>query len=130
MQFIYYTPAHSAQIGARSCYALLSIEMTPATSRGAALAVAGSLALLMVVTVLLSRAYVHTRISRAEALYDEGIRLAGRGHSAEAAENFRAALVYEHNNEKYRMALARSLMELGRLDEAETRRRRDAAGAG
>jgi len=94
--------------------------MTPATSRGAALAVAGSLALLMIATVLLSRAYVHTRISRAEALYDEGIQLAGHGHSAQAAEDFRAALVYEHNNEKYRMALARSLMELGRLDEAET----------
>jgi tetratricopeptide (TPR) repeat protein len=74
----------------------------------------------MTITGFLTRAYYTTRSSRAEALYQEGMRLAGAGHSAQAADRFRAALVYEHNSEKYRLALARSLMDLGRWDEAET----------
>lgn len=99
---------------------LLWVEMTPSTTRGAVFSVAGSLVLLMTVTAFLSRAYVDTRSSRAEALYADGMRLANQGRHEEAAEDFRAALVYEHNSTKYRMALSRSLMALGHWDEAET----------
>jgi len=82
--------------------------------------VAASLVLLMTFTGFLARAYYNTRSSRAEELYQDGIKLAGTGHYEQAADEFRAALVYEHNSETYRMALARSLMELGRWSEAET----------
>jgi tetratricopeptide (TPR) repeat protein len=94
--------------------------MSPATSRGALISVAAALVLLFSFTSVLSSAYHATRHSRAEVLYHAGLALAAAGRDAEAADQFRAALTYEHNDPEYRMALAKSLIALGRLKEAET----------
>jgi tetratricopeptide (TPR) repeat protein len=94
--------------------------MIPATTRGATLPVAVVLVILFSVTAAMNGAYHATRQSRAEALYRSGLGLAGAGKNAEAVEEFRAALTYVHNDTRYRMALARSLIDLGRWGEAES----------
>ncbi|MDE3166793.1 MAG: tetratricopeptide repeat protein [Acidobacteriota bacterium] len=88
------------------------------TGRGAIVWVAAALFLLFTFISILNNAYHHTRRNRAEARYLEGLRLAGAGRNQEAEEDFRAALVYEHDDPKYRLALSQSLVSLGRWDEA------------
>lgn len=78
-----------------------------------------ALVLLFAITIFLNGAYRRTRLSRAEARYDEGIAFAAQGRNAEAAEDFRAALLYEHDNPRYRFALAQALVALKRWNEAE-----------
>ena len=78
-----------------------------------------ALVTLFTITVFLNRAYHRTRLSRAEGSYRTGERLAGAGRNAEAAEDFRAALLYEHDDPRYRFALAQSLVALKRWSEAE-----------
>ncbi len=94
--------------------------MIPATTRGATLPVAVALVLLFSFTAALNSAYHNTRQSRAEARYQAGESLAAAGKRTEAAEEFRAALTYVHNDPRYRMALARTLIDLGRWGEAES----------
>jgi tetratricopeptide (TPR) repeat protein len=91
-----------------------------ATNRGAAVSVAAALVLLFSFTTVLNSAYHATRRNRAEARYQHGLALAGAGQHAAAAEEFRAALTYEHADSRFTLGLARSLMELGRWTEAET----------
>lgn len=94
--------------------------MTPATTRGATLLVAAVFVLLFAFTTVLNSAYHNTRDSRAEARYRDGSELASQGKWAQAEQEFRAALVYAHNDQRFRMALARTLMQLGRWSEAES----------
>ena len=94
--------------------------MTPATTRGATLSVAVVLISLFAFTTVLNSAYHGTRQSRGEARYRSGLELANAGKNVEAVEEFRAALTYVHNDPRYRMALTRSLIALGRWGEAES----------
>ncbi len=94
--------------------------MTPATTRGAAIPVAAVLLVLFSATAALSTAYHATRRNRAEARFTTGMELAKEGKNAQAVEEFRAALTYVHNDPRYRMELARSLIALGRWGEAES----------
>ncbi len=106
-------------------------RVTPATTRGATLSAAAALVLLFLFTWPVNNAYRNTRQARAEARFHAGEALAARGQNAAAEEEFRAALTYMHNDPRYRMALARSLIEQGRWGEAESylselRRQQDA----
>jgi tetratricopeptide (TPR) repeat protein len=94
--------------------------MRRTASRTTMLTVAAALVLLTAFTAALDGAYRRTRLSRAEARYLEGMKLASAGHNAEAAENFRVAMLYEHDSPRYRLALAQSLVALKRWNEAES----------
>lgn len=94
--------------------------MTPATHRGALFSVTAAAVLLFAVTTMLTSAFRSTRQSRADARYQAGLQLAAAGKNAEAAEEFRAALTYEHSDARYRLALSRSLIESGRWGEASS----------
>jgi tetratricopeptide (TPR) repeat protein len=89
-------------------------------SRTTILTVAVVLVLLTAFTAALDGAYRRTRLSRAEARYRAGMALASAGHNEEAAEDFRVALLYEHDDPRYRFALAQSLVALKRWNEAES----------
>ena len=86
--------------------------------RGALLSAAVAAVLLFSFTTLLNSAYRNTRRSRAEARYHHGMTLFADGQYAEAADDFRAALTYEHTGQQYTLALARSLMAIGQWSEA------------
>lgn len=86
--------------------------------RGALLSAAAAAVLLFSFTTLLNSAYRATRRSRAEERYQHGMTLFAGGQYADAAEDFRAALTYEHTGQRYTLALARSLMEMGDWTEA------------
>ena len=88
-------------------------------SLAAMVSVAAALVALLAVTVLLDRAYRAARLSRAQGRYQEGLKLAAQRRDAEAAEDFRAALIYAHDDPKYKFALAQSLVALKRYGEAE-----------
>jgi tetratricopeptide (TPR) repeat protein len=89
------------------------------TARGAVVLVGAALIVLFILISLLSSAYHGTRRSRAEDRYKAGVRLADAGKNAQAAEDFRAALIYEHDDPKYRFALAKALVSLGQWEEAD-----------
>jgi len=89
-------------------------------SRTTLFTVATALVLLMAFTAAFNGAYRRTRLSRAEARFRQGVELASAGHNADAAEDFREALLYEHDNPRYRFALAQALVELKRWNEAES----------
>jgi tetratricopeptide (TPR) repeat protein len=76
------------------------------------------LAILFGLTDSLNKFYRGERGRRAEAHYRSGEALARAGKQAEAVEEYHAALTFAKNNGRYELALAMSLMELGRLDEA------------
>ena len=65
-------------------------------------------------------AYRGERLRRADAHYRNAEQLARSGHAKEAVEEYRAALSYSPSSSRYQLALALSLMELNRLNEAET----------
>jgi tetratricopeptide (TPR) repeat protein len=90
------------------------------TTRGAVVWVGVALIILFTLIAFLNRAYHATRRSRAEDRYRAGVQLAQKGQDAQAAEDFRAALVYEHDDPKYRFALAKALISLGRWEEADS----------
>jgi tetratricopeptide (TPR) repeat protein len=79
-----------------------------------------ALAGLFVTTGSFAGIYRRERLHRAETHYGNGEQLARAGRAAAAAEEYRAALTFSPNDGRYRLALARSLMRLGRLDEAES----------
>lgn len=86
--------------------------------RGALLSAAVAVVLLFSFTTALNSAYRNTRRSRAEARYQHGMALFAAGHYADAADDFRAALTYEHSGQPYTLGLARSLMAMGQWNEA------------
>lgn len=78
-----------------------------------------ALSLFGLITVL-DHTYHTTRHGRAEDRYRDGMKLAMSGKLGNAVEDFRAALVYEHDDPKYRFALAKALIGLGEREEAES----------
>lgn len=65
-------------------------------------------------------AYRGERLRRAEAHYRNAEQLARRGQAEQAVEEYRAALSYSPSNSRYDLALALALIDLNRLNEAET----------
>lgn len=79
-----------------------------------------ALAVLFVFTGALAKMYRDQRMQRAESHYKAGQELAQAGRPAQAVEEYRAALIYAQDDNRYQLALARSLMDVGRLSEAES----------
>ena len=79
-----------------------------------------ALILLFVFTGALAKVYRSQRRARAEGHFRTGQGLAHSGRAAQAVEEYRAALTYSHDDNRYQLALALSLMDLGRLNEAES----------
>lgn len=79
-----------------------------------------ALAVLFVFTGALAKMYRDERMHRAENHYRTGQELAHEGRPGQAVEEYRAALTYSHDDNRYQLALALSLMDLGRLDEAQS----------
>ncbi len=90
-----------------------------AGTREAVVLVFLGLALLFVITNSSANAYRSERLRLAESHYKSGEDLAKAGQPAKAVEEFRAALLYSHDDPQYELALSVSLMDLGRLDEAQ-----------
>ncbi len=80
--------------------------------------VLAGLAALFAATAMLARWYEHERLERAQANFQRGFALAQAGRYEQAIERFRSALAVARGSTQYRLALARSLMALGRLNEA------------
>jgi tetratricopeptide (TPR) repeat protein len=93
--------------------------MSTPTNRGTVLSVTAALIFLLIFTTILDSAYRATRQNRADDRYHAGLELAAHGKYAEAVQEFSAALTYSHGDPRYRLALVRSLIELGRWSEAE-----------
>ena len=93
-----------------------------------------AMSVLFVLTSFLANAYRTARYSRAESHFALGNRLAQERQDQQAAEEYRAALSFSPNSSRYRLALALSLLDLGRLEEAEAHlfelRESDPASAG
>jgi len=79
-----------------------------------------TLSFLFASTTLLTTVYHNTQLRRGEQLYRAGIELARQGKTAMAAEKFRAALAFKPSDSRYRVALARTLLELDDWREAES----------
>jgi tetratricopeptide (TPR) repeat protein len=77
------------------------------------------MSVLFVLTGFLANAYRTARYNRAESHFALGNRLAQERQDQQAAEEYRAALSFSPNSPRYRLALALSLLDLGRLEEAE-----------
>ncbi|HEX5431670.1 MAG TPA: tetratricopeptide repeat protein [Bryobacteraceae bacterium] len=90
------------------------------TRIGAMVSVGLALVLLFAGAVFLTQGYRAIRRGRAEARFRTGLHLADEGQYQQASEEFRAALTYSHDNPTYRLELAKTLMQLGQWDEAET----------
>ena len=71
-------------------------------------------------TGVLASAYRTQRLQRAESHFRKGEELARADRPEAAVEEYRAALTYSHDDSRYQRALALSLMNLGRLEEAES----------
>lgn len=92
--------------------------MSPRSQR--ALLVFVVLALLFGITAWLASVYHTERRRRAEAYYRHAEDLARAGGLAEGVEVYRAAISYAPDNARYQLALALALMDLGRLQEAQS----------
>lgn len=79
-----------------------------------------ALAALFALTGVVTGAYRSERHSMAEQHYQLGSALARQGRNHQALEQFQAALSFSHDNPEYQLALARALLDLGRLEEAES----------
>lgn len=79
-----------------------------------------ALVLLFAITNWFTGLYRQQRLHRAEQHFRSGENFARTGRPEQAAEEYRAALTFSRDNSRYQLALARSLMDLGRLDEAES----------
>lgn len=78
------------------------------------------LVLAFTVTAFLSSAYRRARVSQGHRHYDIGQSLASAGNLEGAAEEYRKALLFLPDEPEYRLSLAVVLVELGKLDEAES----------
>ena len=56
----------------------------------------------------------------ARHLYDRGLKAQSAGNPEAALGDFRAALIYDHDDFQYQLSLARALRDTGRTAEAET----------
>lgn len=79
-----------------------------------------ALILLFVATGFLARSYRAQRQHRAEHHFDQGQRLQAQGHEAAALAQYRAALSIAGANPRYELALTLVLVDLGRLQEAQS----------
>ncbi len=82
--------------------------------------VALAMALLMTATGLATRAFNAERDERARSHFEHAQQSAGGGDHARAVTELREALVLDRGNPRYQLALATSLYDLGRLQEAES----------
>lgn len=78
------------------------------------------LAASFLLTGMASSAYRRERQKLGTQHYETAERLAKTGHLDEATEEFRRALIFSPDNTDYRLSLATSLLNAGRLNEAET----------
>jgi tetratricopeptide (TPR) repeat protein len=72
------------------------------------------------VTIVYSRAYRAARHERAETHFERGKALARQARYQAAIEQYRAALLFSHNDPQYRLALARALLAVQNWKEAAT----------
>ena len=79
-----------------------------------------SLILLFVGTGFLASAYRTERQRRADYHFALGQKLAAEGHKAEALEQYRTSLSIVPSTPQYELALTLALVDLGRLDEAQS----------
>ncbi len=86
----------------------------------ATLTVCVTLVVAFVATGFASSAYHRERNSLGALHYNRGQALQGRGELDPALEEYRKALLYGPNQTDYRLSLATALLDVGRLDEAES----------
>jgi len=86
----------------------------------ATVSVCAVLALSFVVTAFVSSAYRRERETLGRRHYDQGQRLQSNGNVRGAIEEYREALLYSPDNTYYRLSLATSLLNAGRLNEAQS----------
>lgn len=79
-----------------------------------------TLAVLFAITAWLASVYHGERQRRAEAYYRKAENLAHAGRLPAAVEEYRAAIGYAHGDARYELALCLALMNLGRLQEAQS----------
>lgn len=79
-----------------------------------------ALILLFVGTGFLARSYRGQRQERAEHHFEEGQRLQAQGHEVAALAQYRAALSIAGADRRYELALTLVLVDLGRLQEAQS----------
>ena len=96
----------------------MSAVRGPARTYGA---IAVTLIVLTICTAALTGSYRRVRASRAENHFHEGRTLSAAGKSAEAIEEFRAAMHLAPMNPQYRLELATAVADAGLWDEAELR---------
>lgn len=92
-----------------------------ATPRRVAILAAIVVTLTGVTTGVLARGYHETRRQVAEEYFATAQRDSAAGDPEQAAVHYRAALSLERDNAGYRRALARTLIDLRRIGEAESR---------
>lgn len=73
-----------------------------------------------IVTGFLSSSYTRARELRGREHYERGQALASSGQVQAAAEEYRKALLFMPDDTEYRISLCVALVELGKLDEAES----------
>jgi tetratricopeptide (TPR) repeat protein len=86
----------------------------------AALLVSIVLVAAFTVTGFLSASYKSARESRGREHYERGQALASSGNVQDAAEEYRKALLFMPDQTDYRISLCVALVEVGKLDEADT----------
>jgi tetratricopeptide (TPR) repeat protein len=77
-----------------------------------------AMALLFGVTTIVVHWYQTERHARADRYFQIGESLARKGQNEAAVEQFRNALSISRNNPQYRLAIAETLMKVGRYEEA------------
>lgn len=90
---------------------------SPVEIRGLTIVLA-AVAFLFAGTTLLAHWYENQRFARAAARFERGSELAREGQHERAIDQFRNALAVSRESTEYRLALARSLMAVGRQSEA------------
>jgi len=93
------------------------VKQQPIEIRGLTITLA-ALAILFAGTTVLAHWYQNQRLERAASSFQRGSELAREGQHERAIEQFRNALAVSRESAEYRLALARSLMALGRYGEA------------
>jgi tetratricopeptide (TPR) repeat protein len=90
------------------------------TQLRAAVSVSVVLVAAFVVTGFLTASYKNARQSQGRQHYERGQALASSGNVQGAAEEYRKALLFMPDEPDYRISLCVALVELGKLDEAES----------
>jgi tetratricopeptide (TPR) repeat protein len=90
------------------------------TQLRAAISVSFVLVVAFVVTGFLTASYKNARKSQGREHYERGQALASSGNVQGAAEEYRKALLFMPDEPDYRISLCVALVELGKLDEAES----------